>query len=452
MPIVPSRPRSGRLLDVLMVALCAFVFLGLGFYHYRRLDREQIDSDRVKELAGRILDTPKSTASSDWAHWRGPNYDGVSTESQLLTTWPKMGPTRLWEATVGEGFASVAVSAGKVFSIFQDGANESVVCWDAETGKEIWRFRYACDYKNYYGNGPRATPTVAGDLVFTVGATGLLHCLKTVPATPNGEVVWKKDLQADFGGIVPKWGVSFSALVQEKRVFVVPGGPGGNALAALDTQTGAVLWKTQDDTAGYTSPIPAKLHGQHQILFFTGKRLVSVHSESGEVLWEFPWQTENDCNIASPLVVQDYVFISSYYGRGCALLKIDKSASGWETSVVYKNKRMRNHIGTSVRIDDHLFGFDDKLLKCMNFRTGEILWEQEGFDKGSLAAFGKNLVVYGANGQLALVEANPKGYVENGRLAFSNQGHSCWSVPVIADGRLYVRDQERLVCFDIRSK
>jgi len=152
------------------------------------------------------------------------------------------------------------------------------------------------------------------------------------------------------------------------------------------------------------------------------------------------------------LVVADYVFISSYYGRGCAVLEIKKSGDAWQATRVYKNKRMRNHLSTSVRHKEHLYGFDDQILKCMDFRTGEIIWEQEGFDKGSLVLVNDHLIVYGANGILALVEANPKEYVEKGRIEFSKQGHSCWSVPVVANGRLYVRDLERLVCFDVRAK
>lgn len=449
MPIASHRPRSGRLLDVLVIVLCVFVFGGLGLYHYRRLDREQLDPAKVQELAGRKLEQPKKPASHDWPHWRGPNYDGLSTEIDILTAWPKEGPKQLWEAKTGEGFASVAVADGRVFTVVQDGDDEAVICWDAATGTKQWRFRYPCYYKNDFGNGPRSTPSVDGDLVFTVGATGMLHCLKTMPAGAEGKVVWKKNLQEEFGAIVPKWGISFSPLVLGDRLYIVPGGPAGNALAALDKKTGELVWKKYDDLPAYTSPIPATLHGQTQVLFLTGSRLVSVHPDTGDLLWEYPWPIENQCNIASPLVVQDYVFLSSYYGRGCAVLKIGDDET---PHLVYKNKRMRNHLGTSVRIGDHIYGFDDMLLTCMNFRTGEVLWKERGFDKGALTAFGDHLIVYGANGELALVEANPAEYVEKGRFQFSPQGRQCWSAPVLANGRLYVRDWQKLVCFDVRVK
>jgi outer membrane protein assembly factor BamB len=446
MPIHPHRPRGGRLLDVLVVALCLFVFVGLAVYHYRRLDRVHVDPDKAKELAGRKLDTPVRTDSHDWPHFRGPNYDGVSTETDILAAWPSDGPKALWEAKVGQGFASVAVSKGRAYTIFQDGEDEAVVAWDAETGTELWRFRYPCQYTNYYGNGPRATPSVAGDFVYTVGATGIMHCLK------DGASIWSKNLMEDFGAALPKWGVAFSPLVLGERVYILPGGPAGNSMAALDKNTGGVIWKQHDDRAGYASPIPATFHQQPQILFLTGSRLVSVHPDTGEQLWEFPWAIENECNIASPLVVEDYVFLSAYYGKGCAVLKIDKTKEAWQPSLVYKNKRMRNHISTSVFLKGCIYGFDDKRLKCMDFRTGEVLWEQEGFDKGSVLAFDERLIIYGANGLLALAAANPKEYVEKASFQFSKQGKSCWSAPVLANGRLYVRDQERLVCFDVRNK
>jgi outer membrane protein assembly factor BamB len=354
----------------------------------------------------------------------------------------------LWEAKVGEGYASVAVSKGRVFAFFQDGEDETLVAWNAETGKELWRFGFPCRYMNNFGNGPRSTPTVEDDFIYILGAKGTLHCVKI----DDGKPVWKKELLEEFGAKNLEWGVSYSPLVEGDRLFVMPGGPNGQALVALDKKTGAVLWQKYDDPASYASPTPATLVGVRQILFLTGSRLVSVVPETGAELWSYPWPIQQQANIASPLVVEEYVFLSSFYGKGCAVIKAEKSGDHWQPSLVYKNKRMRNHIATSVRHGDYLYGFDDKRLKCMNFRTGEVMWEQEGFDKGSVVGFGDHLIIYGANGILALAEANPKEYVEKASFESSQQGRSCWSVPVLANGRLYVRDQERLVCLDVRAK
>jgi outer membrane protein assembly factor BamB len=454
MPIHPGRPRSGRVLDIAVMALLFLVFAGLALYHYRRIDRSLEDPELAKEASELKLDEPAKTRESkdtgnDWPQWRGPNRDGVSTET-IVAAWPKNGPPVLWQAKVGEGFASVAVAKGRVYTIFQAGSDEAVVCWDEKTGHEIWRHAYPCRYKNSYGSGPRATPTVDGEFVYTLGATGILHCLKAFTANPQGEIVWTKNLKDEFNAPIPQWGFAFSPLVEGDRLFVLPGGPAGNALAALDKNTGAVLWRKCDDRAGYSSPIAANFFGERQILFLTGSRLVSVKPETGAQLWDFPWPVENDCNIATPIVVKDSVFLSASYTVGCTRLKIEKHGETLKPRQMYKNARMRNHFSTSVRYKDHLFGFDDITLVCMNFVTGKVAWKESGFDKGSVLLVGDQLIVYGANGRLALAEANSLEYVERARFKFSEQGHSCWSVPVVANGRLYVRDQERLVCFDVR--
>jgi outer membrane protein assembly factor BamB len=452
MPMHPGRPRPGRLLDWIVVAPLLFVFAGLAVYHYRRLDGTQVDPDVVKESAGELLDEPIND-TNDWPQWRGPHRNGVSTETGILTEWPSEGPKALWEQKTGDGFASVAVAKGRVFTIFQDGDSESVVAWDAETGKEYWRFSYPCRYKNYYGSGPRSTPSVDGDFIYIVGATGLMHCLKAFSDNPKGELVWQKDLLQEFSAKAPQWGVSFSPLVEGERVFLMPGGPNGNSLAALDKRTGALLWKQHDDLASYTSPVAATLQQERQIVFLTGSRLISVHPDTGEQLWDYPWPIENQTNIATPIVVQSYVFISSNYGKGCVLLKIDKDGEKMKPRFVYKNTHMRTHFSTCVRYHNHLFGFDDSTLKCMNFLTGELEknWKVRGFDKGSVLRVKDHLILYGANGLLALSEANPKEYVEIARFQFSAKGRACWSAPVVSNGRLYVRDQERLVCFDVKA-
>lgn len=452
MPTRFFRNRPGRLIDGLAIALFAFVFLGLAVFHYVRNDRRQQNDEKLQELAKQPLEEERPT-QTDWPQWRGPNRDGVSTETGLLAAWPNDGPKLLWEQQVGEGFASVAVARGRVFTIFQENENETIVCWDAAINKEYWRHSYPCYFKNPYGNGPRATPTVAGDRIYVVGGTGIMHCLNWTTDQPGQRVVWKKDLPGEFGAAVPKWGVAFSPLVDDQRVFILPGGPQGNSLAALDPATGAVLWKQHDDPPGYSSPIAATLHGQRQILFFTGIRLVSVHPETGAQLWDYAWPIEQNCNIATPIVVKDYVFISSGYGRGCAMLKIDKVGDAWQPTLVYKNRHMRNHFSSSVRHKDYLFGFDDSNLVCMNFRTGAVLWKERGFDKGSVLLVDDRLIIYGEkDGVIALAETNPQEYREISRFAFSTQRASCWSVPVVANGRLYVRDQRKLACFDVKAE
>lgn len=442
---------SGRLFDWLAVPVLIFVFAGLALYHYVRLDRRQADDAKLKELAQQKLPEVRS-AANDWPQWRGPHRDGVSSETDLLTVWPDGGPKLLWEQKTGEGYSTVVVAKGRVFTMFQEQTNETVVCWDESTGKEHWRFSYPARYTNQYGDGPRSTPTVAGDFVYTIGGTGIMHCLDAFSDKPAKRDIWRKDLQAEFNAEVPKWGFACSPLVEEGRVFIQPGGPNGNSLAALDAKTGAIVWKKNDDIASFSSPMPATFHGQRHILFFTGERLISVLPGTGEKLWDYAWPIEFQCNIATPIVVNDYVFISSGYGRGCAMLKIENIGDTWQPALVYKNRKMRNHFSTCVRHQDHLFGFDDSNLKCMNLLTGEVRWTERGFDKGSVLLAGDQLIIHGENGIIALADAAPDRYREKSRFSFTTQRTACWSIPVVANGRLYVRDQHKLGCYDVKAR
>ncbi len=452
MPMHPRRLRPGRIIDWVVLFALAFVFVGLAFYHYRRLDQQQRNAELSEELAKSTLDEPApKKASNDWPQWRGPNRDGVSSETGILRAWPMGGPTKLWTKNIGAGFASFAVADNRVVTTFQDGDAEAVVAYDAATGEELWRFRHLAYYKNNFGDGPRSTPTIDGDFIFSLGGAGVFHCLKAKPGEMQVERVWSVDLVKVFGARTPMWGFAHSPLVDGDRIYIMPGGRDGNGLAALDKATGTVLWKKHDDEAGYASPISAEFSGARQVLFFTGSRLVAVTPESGEQLWDYSWRVENNCNIATPIVVGDYVFISSGYNKGCAVLKIEKAGEMWQPALVYSHRKMRNHFSSSVRLGDYLFGFDDSNLACMNFRTGQVLWKERGFDKGSVLLVEDQLIVYGENGILALAEANPKAYTEKSRFTFSENGRACWSVPVVANGKLYVRDQKRLVCFDVSA-
>jgi outer membrane protein assembly factor BamB len=407
------------------------------------------DPEQIKKLKDvKLVDAGKPT--NDWPQWRGPNRDGVSTETGLITSWPDSGPRVLWEVPLGQGFSAPVVAQGRLYTFFQEDDQECVVCWDAEKGTEEWRFRYAAHYKNQFGNGPRSTPTIDGDLLYTVGGTGIMHCLRTKPQTPGGEVVWSKNLLTEFAAPNLSWGVSFSPLVVGERVYVCPGGPGGNSVAALDKNTGDILWKALDDPASYSSPVPITVAGESQILFVTARNLAGLSPDKSEVLWQFPWVTNAEgVTIATPIVVQDYVFISSGYNRGCALVKIDKTEGAFTPRRVFENKKMRNHISTSVRYKDHLYGFNEMVLTCMEFRTGKVVWAENFHERGSVLVADGQLILLGESGLLALAEASPKGHNETARWVTGLQ-NPCWTVPVLANGRLYLRDPKKLMCLDFR--
>jgi outer membrane protein assembly factor BamB len=404
------------------------------------------DPTSLERLSVAPLSAPTApSAPGDWPQWRGPNRDGISTETGLLTTWPPTGPRVLWKVAGGPGHSSFAVADGRVCTLFQDGAAEVILCLDAASGKELWRHRSPGQFfEQYAGTGPHATPAIVDGRVYTVGATGMFHCLDAA----SGKVLWSHDLLQKFQAPAPDYGVSFSPLVEGDLVFTMPGGPAGGAIAAFDRRDGRLVWKALNDQPGYSSPVAATIGGKRQIVFLTGESLVGVGPEDGRLLWQYPWITHAHCNIATPIVVGSYVFVSSGYGKGCALLEITANATGaFAARPVYQHNRMRNHFSTCVLYNDHFYGFDEAYLVCMELRTGKVLWKQRGFQKGSLLVADGRLIVLGENGVLALAEAGPEQYREQATCTISQS--KCWAMPVLTQGKLYVRDQENIMCLDL---
>ena len=439
-----SSLRPARITFWLIVALALATVGGAVLFF---INRAKFDADErlLAELGITSLFSPEAQSSGDWPQWRGPNRDGVSGETGLLTEWPAGGPNLLWEAACGPGYSSFGKVGKRVLTMMQDGADEAVVCWNADTGQEFWRFHYACSYYSDQGNGPRSTPTVDGDFVYAVGATGVFHCLKL----ENGEKVWRHDLLQEFGARNLQWGVSFSPLVEGNLVVTNPGGPNGNSIAAFDKQDGKLAWKNLDDPAGYSSPIAATLAGRRQIVFFTGTAVVGVSLENGHELWRYPWETSYGANVATPIVLNQYVFISSGYGKGCAVLR-PEAWKGYRVDRVYESNQMRNHFSSSLYFKEHLYGFDEDRLICMEFRTGKVRWKERGFKKGSLLIADGHLIVLGEYGELAVAEATPDGFRPKSSCRISKT--KCWTVPVFADGKLYVRDEEKVRCLDLKKR
>lgn len=404
---------------------------------------ERDDRQSVASPANIVVSDP----SRDWPQWRGPDRDGLAHGHGFLNDWPEEGPRLLWKKrTTGPGYSGLAVVGGRLYTLMQDGDDEAVVCWNAKTGDELWRFRYLAKFVSDQGSGPRSTPTVNGDRVYTVGATAILHCLDV----GTGQPIWRRDL-IEMGGRIPDWGTSFSPLVDGDLVFAHPGGPEGNSLAAFDKHTGKLRWKALNDRPGYASLIISTAAGVRQVLFLTGEALVSVNPEDGRLYWRYPWETMMDCNVATPIVAGDYVFLSSGYGHGCALLKIVPKGSGALTvERVYAHTEMSNHFSTSVLYEGHLYGFDDARLVCMELETGKVLWRTRGFRKGSLLVADDHLIILGENGELALAEATPARYGE--KASFRVSRSRCWTMPALAGGKLYIRDQEQIVCLDLVNR
>ena len=388
--------------------------------------------------------------AADWPQWRGPSRDGISTESGWSVSWPKEGLKQSWKAEVGAGYGAVSVSKGRLYVMGNTADKDTVYCLDASTGKEVWAFSYDCTAKDPNGyHGTRSTPTVDGDLVFTTSRQGHLFCL----GAGDGNVKWSKEFQKDFGGKTPTWGFSISPLVENGLVIVEPGGSGA-AVVALKKDTGEEAWKSDGPPAGYSSPVTYTLNGERFIAVFSAQGGAGRRLSDGKEVWSFPWKTSYDVNAATPIVDGSKVFISSGYGTGCALYDVGTNSA----QEVWKNKNMRNHVNSCVLWKGYLYGFDEGLLKCLDFNTGEVKWSEGKYGKGSLMLADGKLLLYSERGQLGLAEASPEGYKE---LAFvqalqvrqsypGGAAKQTWAMPVLANGKVYCRSQDDLVCLDVK--
>jgi outer membrane protein assembly factor BamB len=404
--------------------------------------------------AAEIVEGPPPEPAAGWPQWRGPRRDGVAREPDLLTAWPRSGPPRAWEVPGGEGYSSFAVAGGKAYSLLQQNDQQAVVCWNAADGQELWRTPLEGAYSKQFA-GPRSTPTLDGDRLYAVSAGGHFACL----AAESGHVLWQHDLLAEFHAKNLEWGAAYSPLVDGELVFVNPGGPHGNSVAAFHKADGSLAWKALDDPAGYSSPVALTAGGVRQVVFFTGAGAVGLAAADGRLLWRFPWLTDYGVNAATPLTFQarkgdellHYVFISSGYGKGCALLKIEGDGkSGFRARRVYEGNQMCNHFASPVRYRDHFYGLNEAKLTCMDVRTGQVKWEESGFQKGSLLRVDGFLLVLGEFGKLALVEATPEEYRE--KASASPLGRRrCWTMPALADGKLYLRDEAKVMCLKLRK-
>lgn len=395
-----------------------------------------------------LLGWSAAPAGGEWPQWRGSNRDGVSGESGLLKQWPAEGPPLVWKTSVaGQGYSSLSMSGGRIFTQGARGDREFVIAIDVATGKLLWETVSGRRFGNNRGDGPRGTPTLDGDRLYALGANGDLSCLEV----STGRKIWAVNLLEEFGGSNTRWGISESPLVLGDRVLVNAGGPEAS-IVALNKMDGSLIWKSQSDKAGYSSAVPLEINGVTQAIFFTGIRALGVDVEDGRLLWEYQKVSNRTANIATPIVRGNRVFISSDYGTGCVLLELKSNGNGITAEEIYFNQNMKNHHSSSILVGDVLYGYSSAILTALRFDTGEVLWKNRSVGKGSLVYAEGHLYCFSENGVVGLVEASPEGYREKGRFSIPQGALPSWSHPVVSDGRLYLRDQDDLYCFDIREK
>ena len=392
-----------------------------------------------------------SAGAADWPNWLGPNKNGSSPETGLLTTWPATGPKLLWKSAGGDGYSTVAIAQGRAITQVQHDGAEHVLALDAVKGTKLWETKIADAYKNNFGDGPRATPTIEGKSIYVYSPSGALVCLDA----EKGDITWSVNLLMMFGGKKTDYGLSASPYIEGDLVYAIPGGKGAG-VAAFDKKSGKVVWKTGDDKAAYATPMSVDVGGQKQIIFFTASGLLSVTPDAGKELWRVAWPTDYDCNICTPLLVgKDWLFVTSGEGNGCTMFKLSAAAPeiAWQSKG--KKSVMLNYWANAVLHDGYLYGisgeFNEKSmhLNCVEAKSGNLMWSEKNIGKAAVTLADGHLWITTKKGDLILVAANPMKFEQKARVTLLAENRTS---PTIANKRLYVRDRKDIYCFDIAGK
>jgi outer membrane protein assembly factor BamB len=382
----------------------------------------------------------------DWPHWRGPNHDGISSETGASLVF-RGQPRVLWERTIGSAFSSFAAVGDRLYTCGTSDRKQKLLALDTGDGSVVWETTIEGELQERQGgDGCRATPSVDEGRVYILGAKGTLLCADA----KIGEELWRQSFRHP-----PTWSYSGSVLIEGSLAVVSPGGEHGS-LAAFDKATGKPAWKAGSDGAGYATPYPFTFDGRRYIAGFTATEAIVVEAESGRSVWTTPWKTSYDVNASTPIYHAGHLFLSSGYGTGCALFKLERKGDGLTGRQVWKSKVLRNKFETCVLYEGKLYGADEESLKCVDFASGKLLWQRERVGggrsgrtrHGTVLIAGGKLLFLSEAGELLVGNALPKGFEPQAQATVLSG--RCWTVPVLHEGRLYARNLEKVVCLDLR--
>lgn len=393
-----------------------------------------------------------TAAPGDWPTWRGPKRDGLSTETGLLKQWSAGGPPLAWKAKgCGTGYSTVSVADGRVITMGDGPDGARVLAFSVKDGSPLWQSQTIGKPGGNYP-GTRCTPAIDDGLVYALGQFGDFVCVEA----KTGKVLWSKSLQKDFGGSHAGWNYTESPLVDGNKVLLTPGGRQG-AMVALDKKTGALLWQSKQwtDGAAYSSIAPSDFGGRRHYVQLTEESVAGIDAANGNLLWRAP-RKGAVAVIPTPVLSGDLVFVTSGYNIGCNLFKLQRAGNIIATQQLYANKSMADHHGGVILVGQHIYGHSDNGgWTCMDMRTGNVVWKNNGVGKGAVAYADGHFYCRSesGNGTVALVAATPQGYQEKGRFDQADRsGKNSWAHPVIAGGKLYLRDMDVLLCYDVKQK
>ena len=398
-------------------------------------------------FAGWVALAGSNLWGEDWPQFRGPRHDGISLESDWRKNWDQAPPRVLWRSQVGIGFSALAVAKGRVVTLGHQDGEDVLSCLSEATGKLFWEYRYASPLgAMFYIGGPGSTPTIdpASERVWVLGKWGECFCFSLT----DGELVWKRHLAKEEDLAVPDWGFNGSPLFSGDQILLNLGAAG----MALEAATGKTIWRSEGTESGYSTPFPYVDAGQSLVVVSSGESYTAVKPASGESVWTIPWFTRYGVNAADPIVWNGKVFISSGYQKGSGLFALGTG----ELENQWKQRKFRAQQNAPVRIGKHVYGFDGDsssraMVKCLSLESGEILWEDETMKYGALSAADGHLILIAADGRLGVAQASPAGFkpilFETGLEA------DCWTVPVLANGRILCRNSKgSMVSLDVRKQ
>lgn len=426
-----------------------------------------------------IPDLRTRLQGEDWPRFLGPTGDSKSSETGLVTPWPEAGPPIVWSQSVATSYSIPAISRGRLFQFSRSGPKERLTCMKSETGEFLWKFEYTTDYRDLYNydNGPRCSPVVDDDRVYTFGAEGMLYCIRVL----DGKEVWKVDTTAQFGVVQNFFGVGSTPVIEGDLLIAQVGGspaesqnvppgqlsfvqPNGSAVVAFDKYTGEVRYKLGDDLASYASPVLATIGARRWCFVFAREGLLGFEPASGQLDFHFPWRSEilESVNASNPVVVEDQVFISETYGPGSALVRVRPGGceAVWTDEKRRRDKSMQTHWNTPIAVDGYLYGCsgrhkENSELRCIELATGKVRWSEPDMTRSSLLYVDGHFVCLTEIGELLLLRVNPEKFDVVSRVTLRREDKTtllhepAWAAPALSHGLLYLRGAGRLVCLEL---